>query len=241
MENVMEYLRQLNMVSMMLRIVLAVIMGGLIGLERERKRRPAGFRTYIIVAVGATVTILLSQYLDLMLKGAWSQQAALVGVSHDVSRFGAQVINGMGFLGAGTIIVTGRDQVKGLTTAAGLWASACLGLAIGAGFYECMIVAVALISMCMYIFPRVENHLKYSSRSMNISIELESMENVGEMANYLREAGVKIYDLEINRSKESAGAQFGCRYGTLLPKGMRHAELLAELSTLDGVTFIEET
>ena len=116
MESVFEYLRQLNTVSMMLRIVLAVVMGGLLGLERERKSSPAGFRTYMLVAIGSTVTMMLSQYLDIMLDTRWLTQAQALGVQHDVSRFGAQVINGVGFLGAGTIILTGRKRVKGLTT-----------------------------------------------------------------------------------------------------------------------------
>ena len=112
---------------MALRITLAVIVGGLLGLERERKSSPAGFRTYILVAIGSTMTVMLSQYLDFMLNHDWLATADRVGIKTDVSRFGAQVINGVGFLGAGTIIVTGRQEVKGLTTAAGLWASACMG------------------------------------------------------------------------------------------------------------------
>ena len=120
-----------------LRLALAMLLGGCIGLERERKRRPAGFRTYMLVCLGAALTVLLSLYEYTLITGPWSALAAELGMKTDVSRFGAQVINGIGFLGAGTILVTGRQQVKGLTTAAGLWASACTGLAVGAGFYEC--------------------------------------------------------------------------------------------------------
>ena len=132
MASVLSYLRELNIVTMMLRIVLAVLCGGLIGLERERKNRPAGFRTYMLAALGATMTVLLSLYLDQMLHGPWQALAARAGATQDVSRFGAEAVKGIGFLGAGTIVVTARQQVKGLTTAAGLWASVCLGLAIGA-------------------------------------------------------------------------------------------------------------
>ena len=98
---------------MMLRIILALLMGGLIGMERERKRRPAGFRTYMLVALGAALTVILSQYLDYMINNPWAEISASIGVKTDASRFGAQVINGVGFLGAGTIIVTGRQEVKG--------------------------------------------------------------------------------------------------------------------------------
>jgi len=127
MASVLSYLRELNIVTMMLRILLAVLCGGLIGLERERKNRPAGFRTYMLTALGATLTVLLSLQLDQMLHGPWRALAESIGATQDVSRFGAEAAKGIGFLGAGTIIITARQQVKGLTTAAGLWASACLG------------------------------------------------------------------------------------------------------------------
>ena len=131
-----DYLRELNFVSVALRLLLSAVIGFSLGMERGRKRRPAGCRTYMLVCMGATLTLLLSQYEYYMLTNRWYDLALEIGIRTDVSRFGAQVINGVGFLGAGTILVTGRREVKGLTTAAGLWASACMGLAIGAGFYE---------------------------------------------------------------------------------------------------------
>ena len=109
----------MSFLSVAVRILLAVVVGGLLGLERERRSSPAGFRTYMLVAIGSSMTIMLSQYIDLMLSTQWAAAAQSVGATHDVSRFGAQVINGVGFLGAGSIILTGRKRVKGLTTAAG--------------------------------------------------------------------------------------------------------------------------
>ena len=108
----LDPLRQLNFASLLFRLALAMFFGGMIGMERERKRRPAGFRTYMLVCLGATLTLLLSQYESLMLDTVWAARAAEVGIKTDVSRFGAQVINGIGFLGAGTVIVTGRQEVK---------------------------------------------------------------------------------------------------------------------------------
>ena len=140
MGGILEYLREFHFASVMLRLLLAMIIGGCIGLERGRKRRPAGFRTYMLVCLGAALTVLLSQYEFTMVQGPWRELAQQIGIKTDVSRFGAQVINGIGFLGAGTILVTGHQQVTGLTTAAGLWASACTGLAVGAGFYEGVLV-----------------------------------------------------------------------------------------------------
>ena len=129
----LDFLREMTFLSVALRLMMAMFCGGLIGLNRERMRRPkglAGFRTYMMVSVGAALTMLLSQYEYTMVTTQWATIAGKVGITTDVSRFGAQVINGIGFLGAGTILVTKDNQVKGLTTAAGLWASACLGLSI---------------------------------------------------------------------------------------------------------------
>ena len=240
MENAAEYLRQLNFASMALRIALAVIVGGLLGLERERKSSPAGFRTYMLVAIGSTMTIMLSQYLDIMLSTKWLAQAQAVGATHDVSRFGAQVINGVGFLGAGTIILTGRKRVKGLTTAAGLWASACLGLAIGAGFYECVGICVALILICMYAFPALETRMILRSRYMNILAELEGFDHFGIVLATLRELGVTVCAVDLTKHPEDSRASLGVHLSVYLPKEINHTMLLARLSTLGGIVSIEE-
>lgn len=225
---------------MAVRILLAVVVGGLLGLERERRSSPAGFRTYMLVAIGSSMTIMLSQYIDLMLSTQWAAAAQSVGATHDVSRFGAQVINGVGFLGAGTIIVTGRQEVKGLTTAAGLWASACMGLAIGAGFYECMIVGVALIVISMKLLPLIEDAMLSSSRNMTIYVEMDSFENLGNIVNRIKAEGVHLYDVEIEKDKREHMARFSVLCSMRLPRRREHAELLAALSTLDGVVAIDE-
>ena len=173
----------MNFVSVMFRLILAMVCGGMIGLERGRKRRPAGFRTYMLVCLGAALTMLLSQYEFAMVMGPWNGIAQELGMKTDVSRFGAQVINGIGFLGAGTILVTGRQEVKGLTTAAGLWASACMGLAIGAGFYECVVLCTVLIFLCMRFLPAFENYLVEKARFINIYVEFRSLDDLGAIIN----------------------------------------------------------
>ena len=225
---------------MMLRIILALLMGGLIGMERERKRRPAGFRTYMLVALGAALTVILSQYLDYMINNPWAEISASIGVKTDASRFGAQVINGVGFLGAGTIIVTGRQEVKGLTTAAGLWASACMGLAIGAGFYECMIVGFILIFLCMRILPLIENAVMAKARNMNIYVEMDSVENVGAIVSLIKSENITLYDLEIDKEQHEHLTQINAVFSLHLPHKEDHPEVLARLSTLDGIITIEE-
>ena len=121
-------IREVTYLAVGLRIFSAVIIGGLLGLERGLKNRPAGLRTYMLVCVGACLIMLTNQYI---------YQVYGTG---DPVRMGAQVVSGIGFLGAGTIIVTRRSQIKGLTTAAGLWAAAGVGLTLGIGFYEAAVV-----------------------------------------------------------------------------------------------------
>lgn len=239
MQNCLEYLRELNMASMVLRIVLAMLMGGLVGFERERKRRPAGFRTYMLVALGAALTVILGQYLDYMLKSGWTAYD-VINNETDVSRFGAQVINGVGFLGAGTIIVTGHQEVKGLTTAAGLWASACMGLAIGAGFYECMLVGFLLIVVCMRFLPFVENWIMAKARNLNVYIEMDSIENLGNVVNCMKAEGILLYDVEIDKQQNGAKSQINATFDIRLPQKRHHTEILAMLSLLDGIISIEE-
>ena len=171
-------LRELNLWSMMLRVFLAMLMGGVIGLDREKKGRPAGFRTYMLVSMGAAATAVLSQYLDLMLSTLWAEDFAAVGNMTDVVRLSAQVISGVGFIGTGTIMVTARHEVKGLTTASCLWASACMGLAIGAGFYECMVIGFILILLSIRVLPRLERWIVERARNMNIFVETDSAEEI---------------------------------------------------------------
>lgn len=234
-----DSMRQLSIYSMMLRISLAMLVGGILGFEREKKGRPAGFRTYMLVAMGAALTVILSQYLVLMQQTAWAEYFPVGSQSTDISRFAAQVINGVGFLGAGTIIVTGRHQVKGLTTAAGLWVSACMGIAIGAGFYEGVLIALLLILFCMRLLPALEEFMVSRSRNMCIFVEMDNFENLANIVNRIKTEKVKLYDVEIEREKHEHLSDFSVLFTVRLPRKMRHAELLATLSTLDGIAAID--
>ena len=153
MEHVLEVLNGFNAYSVIFRILLATIVGGCIGSERGRHGRAAGLRTHILVCVGAAMTTLI---------GLYSTKA--LGSTGDPMRIGAQVISGMGFLGAGTIMVRNHSHVTGLTTAAGLWATACLGLAIGAGFYVAVFAAFAVVMATITVFIRLERATKPRNR-----------------------------------------------------------------------------
>lgn len=233
-------LRELNMISLIFRLTLAMLSGGMLGLERGRKRRPAGCRTYMLVCLGAALTMLLSQYEYAMVTGPWSETAEAIGIRTDVSRFGAQVINGIGFLGAGTILVTGRQEVKGLTTAAGLWASACMGLAIGAGFYECVLLCVVLIFLCMRFLPTIENALIARARFINIYLEFETLDNIGTIINHIKKQGAQICDVDIGRGRSERSQNPSAVFAVHLKQKQPHTHVLAAIAELDCVYTIEE-
>lgn len=232
-------LRELNLWSMMLRVFLAMLMGGVIGLDREKRGRPAGFRTYMLVAMGAAATAILGQYLDLMLNTQWAEDFAAVGRRTDVVRLGARVISGVGFIGTGTIMVTARHEVKGLTTASCLWASACMGLAIGAGFYECMVIGFVLILLSIQVLPHLERWIVERARNMNIFVETDSAEHLSQIIRAMKDAGLTLFEMEIDRGDTGAGSLRG-NFSVRLGPHQQHTQVLARLSTLEGVLAVEE-
>ena len=221
------------------RLLVATLCGGIIGIERGKKHRPAGFRTHMIVCLGAALTMILSIYITDMLVNVWE-----IGYSQntriDISRLGAQVINGIGFLGAGTIIVTGRQQIKGLTTAAGLWASACMGLAIGAGFYLGALIACTLIIITVVLLTKLESFILARSRNVNMYIEFESMDDVALIVAKFKEQNVRVFDVEISKQKSSKTGCPNAIFSLLLPKKKPHCIVLANIAQLESVRAIEE-
>ena len=238
MDEIILYLREFNFASVAVRLILAMLFGGMLGINRAKKRRAAGFRTYMLVCLGATLAMLLGQYETELLMTHGGELADAVGNRVDVVRFGAQVINGIGFLGAGTVIVTSHQEVKGLTTAAGLWASACAGLAIGAGFYECAFVALILMWMSIKFLPEIEDVIIERARNMNIYVEFMNMNALGEIIACLKSMEIHIYEVDINRGVNglNPGAVFSIRLEHWRP----HAEILATVSHLENVIKINE-
>lgn len=234
-----DYLRQFNLASVLLRLTLAVVCGGLIGVNREHKRRPAGFRTYMMVCMGAALSMILGQYEDAILHSLISDAFGAVGQPSDVTRFGAQVINGIGFLGTGTILITEQREVKGLTTAAGLWATACMGLAIGAGFYEGVALSFACIFLSIKVLPYAEMFLLSRSRNMNLYVELVSLERLRDFIALMKAVGIQIFDVELDR-KRAAGGGVGVVFYLHLPKNQSHTKLLTDLSYSPDVRAIDE-
>ena len=215
-----------------------MILGGLIGLERGRMRRPAGFRTYLLVCLGASLTMILSQYCYHLQSTEW---VGLIGKTPiDISRLGAQVISGIGFLGAGTMIITRRQHVKGLTTAAGLWTSGCMGLAIGAGFYELVFLAFVLIFITMRLLNQLEVYMLKKARHLHVYIELDSLGHIGDLLTYLKEMGIQILDVDLKRGKSDIGQNSSVIFHLRMNQRQEHSQVISAISSLDCIVLIEE-
>lgn len=226
--------------DMLLRVGMAMLCGGLIGIDRGKKRRAAGFRTYMLVCVGAAMTVMLSIYLQHMITNVWSLELGKTLNNTDASRIGAEVVNGIGFLGAGTIIVTGRQQVKGLTTAAGLWASGCMGLCIGAGFYMAATICCVFVILTIVVFSRLERFILSHSRNINIYIEFEDMDDLSSVIEKIKEQKTRIFDVELTKAKYSETHYPNAIFSLQLPKKMPHTAVLTAVAELDTVRNIEE-
>lgn len=209
-----------------LRLVLALVCGAVLGMDRERNRRPAGFRTYTLVCVGSAMVMMTSQYV-----------LATTG-NGDVMRMGAQVISGIGFLGAGTIIVTGHRQVRGLTTAAGLWAVACIGLAIGSGFYVGAILCTLLILSVFTWFHLLGDRIHRRAHVLNLVAELDNVVALVGLLHAARENHLSVSDVEIEKSMVEGGP--AAVLMSVYYHGQNQTGVLHILGSVPGVRHIEE-
>ena len=169
----LNLLEEFNTVSVIVRIFLAMLLGGLIGMEREKSRRPAGFRTHILVCVGACMTALIGLYV-------WN----IMGDITDPMRISAQVISGIGFLGVGTILVKENDHITGLTTAAGLWTTAAIGIACGYGFYIAAFVGTLVVAITAAILFKLEKGTRRRNSVRSIYLEIAGTEAVNEYTDW---------------------------------------------------------
>ena len=190
-------LRDLNFLTLLLRMILACVCGAAVGLERSAKNRPAGFRTHILVCLGACVASVTGLYLYLGL-----------GLPTDATRIAAQVISGLGFIGAGTIVVTKRMDIKGLTTAAGLWVTGIIGLAVGAGYYEGGIIGTALVLLTetylSMLASRIQKRPEYVLR-----VYYNEKDSLDQVLRHCKDrkmaiTSLQIHSVTVNNSRYSA-------------------------------------
>lgn len=178
-----------SMQNILIRIIVATVLGGVIGLDRGMKHRGAGTKTITVVCLGATLVMLTEQYIQISFPGL-----------ANMNRLAAQVISGVGFIGVGTIIIS-KHRVRGLTTAATLWASACVGLAVGIGFIEGGVLVTLMMLISLHILPYVERFATGHSRYCNVFIDLEESKHLHKVIHNLKEAGIVIDSMEMSEPK----------------------------------------
>ena len=222
-------LRDFNIISVILRMLLAFICGGLIGVERETKRKPAGLRTHILICLGASITILTNLYL---------YQA--MHMYTDISRMGAQAIAGIGFIGAGTIIVTKHRRVKGLTTAAGLWAMSVIGLVCGAGYLELAYIATAMVLLAELVLSRFEYRFIRKIQDVGLYIEYKGSETIEAIMAAFREEDIQATDLEITRVPDENGHHYCAIAQIRANRSTLNERLSPRLNAVEGQIRFEE-
>ena len=241
MDALLIHLRDFNFITVVLRLLLAFLSGTVIGYGRARKRRSAGLRTFMLTSIGAALTVLLATYEYEMLCGPWASVVEQVGMKFDASRYSAQVISGIGFLAAGTIISIGHNQVSGLSTASGLFASVCMGIAAGAGFYECVIVVLIILVVVLDILWPLEPAFKRRLRNITMFVEFNALEDLNEITDMIRSRKGRIYDIEIERTRRDKN---NYPSAILVVKMSRekpsHSGMLSSIAELDCVRTIHE-
>jgi putative Mg2+ transporter-C (MgtC) family protein len=229
------------MVSLTVRLVLAMACGGAVGYGRSRTAHTAGLRTYMIIAIGAAVTAMITPYEYAMLQGPWAETAAEVGLKYDASRLAAQAVAGVGFLGVGIIVKVAHQQVVGLTTATGLFATVCLGLAAGLGFYEMVIPALVLIVVVLNVMNSLENSFKRRLRNITLNVEYNDPEDIAAITGLLEEQGVRICEIEVERAERTADQCPSAVFNLQLGKTNRsHSGIMTTLAELSCVHSVQE-
>ncbi len=222
-------LTEFNVTSVAVRLFLAMLMGAAIGLERTKHGRSAGMRTHILVCIGSALASLIGVY------------AVMNDLSGEATRVGAQVISGIGFLGAGLILVQNRSRIVGLTTAAGLWNTAIIGLALGIGLYEGAVICFIVAMLTTLVLPHVESYFNKNDKHTMIYIELEDTTKVNACYDVLRNAGFgEIHKIDVAAPRSGNSVCVGIYLTLTLPKKSDIYALEKEICKIDGVRYAVE-
>ncbi len=226
-----------NSFEIIFRLILAIILGGVIGMERESRHRPAGFRTHILVCLGSATIMVMSELM-------FTKYQAKFGITFDPTRIAAQVVSGIGFLGAGTIIHYGSN-VRGLTTAASLWAMSAIGLAVGAGFYFLAIAAVIIICIVLFSFGKISQRMAESGNLIELMIQLVNKpKTIGAINMRLSLLNGKILDMDfintnLSPTGESKAEFIKLRMLVKLEDGASVTTLIKSIEDVNGVVNVE--
>ena len=225
-QNVMDYIRELNIISIAVRIILSMFCGGVIGIERRKAHQAAGMRTYMLVCMGSSLVMMTGQYMYFHFG------------TGDPARLGAQVISGIGFLGAGSIMSSGKTKIRGLTTAAGLWTAACIGLAFGIGFYEAGIIVTMAVYLIMTQFKKIEHYFMLGEVWIPYYVEIEETLEIENVLAIIKQEGYETGEIRVGKKQK------GYQNAMIdIKKQEQESEdkLLSLLKTIDGVHFVKCT
>ena len=213
-------------VTALIRLAMALVASGILGMERTRKLRPAGMRTYMLVCIGACSTMLGGLYLY-----------EIYGPGFDPARMAAQVISGIGFIGAGTIMVAPHQKVRGLTTAAGLWGVACLGINIGVGNYIIALGVFVAMLITMLLADKLELIFFRHLSRIHVTVLIPSLETVPVIRDTMKELNITISNLEFAKAIEGQGVSMTCflRLHSRIP----HKDAVSALENVPGVLHVE--
>ena len=234
----MQILREFNFLSVSVRLLLALLAGGLIGLGRAQKKQAAGLRTYVIATVGACLATLVAFYEHEMLTNSSAWAPDLTDPKFDGSRFSAAVLAGVGFLAAGSITVIAHKQISGLTTAVGIFAAACLGVAAGAGFYELVLGALFFTVLTLDVLHPLEIRYKRRARNMTIHVDFTALEDIADIRQALSREGAKIFEFELD---DHRGDETSAVVELKLSKeNTSHSSVLSAVAELPNVSSVQE-
>ena len=218
---IFDGIRALGLGAVAVKTLMACLCGTLIGLERSSKNRPAGFRTHTLVCLAAALAALTSLYIFLEMK-----------LPSDISRIGGQVISGLGFIGAGTIIITKRMTIKGLTTAAGLWTTGVIGLAIGSGYYELGLIGTALVLLAETWLARLGATIQHTPEYA-VELLYNEKNSLDQVLRLCKNSRMAIVNLTIHTAEDAARAEYIARIR--LRGKMRQDALVARIQQMPGI------
>ncbi|MFA3799099.1 MgtC/SapB family protein [Leptotrichia hongkongensis] len=234
-----SFVNKLTVEVVSLRLLLAVVFGGIVGYTREKDNKPAGFRTHILVCFGAAVISMVQDQLRLNILELASVNLKLTGViKTDLGRLGAQVVSGIGFLGAGSIMKEKGETVGGMTTAAGIWATGCAGLGIGWGFYNLAIPAIVFMLVIIVIFKKFEPKIVKKTKLLKFEVKFLEDKNYakGLLATYevFNQKLIKITQIDKNQAENTA------IFTVNMDEKIDISDIIVSLSAIKTVEIVKE-
>lgn len=223
---------ELSGLTITFRVALAIFVGGLIGTERDIKNRAAGIRTHMLVCLGAAIVMMTNQYVA----------ETYTENNIDLTRMGAQVISGIGFLGAGTILVTSHNRIRGLTTAAGLWASATLGLAIGIGFYELAIIGSFAILFIVILLRPFKQFVQERTETSQFTLFIYTTDGIDNFLKFTSDEEIKLIHMKIENEKNHHTETIGTiiKVTIELAPETHKEEFIQHLKSVEGINHVVE-